>query len=131
MKGFAARRNIAPFTMPFRRHHHPLHRQGLAWLLWLALLLPMAQTAALWHGVSHVASATASSPPANDPAAHTTHCDLCLNAAALGGGALPGAPLVLHLVALRHTPPLMAATELWLAPASPAYQSRAPPHSPA
>lgn len=114
-----------------RRQRHFLRQQGLAWLLWLALLLPMAQTAALWHGVLHVPSAAATSQPADDQAPHSAQCDLCLSAAALGGGALPGAPLSFHVVALRHTLPQTVATELWLAPASLAYQSRAPPHAPA
>lgn len=127
MKVFAARRNIAALTMPFRPRHRSLHQHGLAWLLWMALLLPMAQTAASWHGLSHVASAAATSQPAEDQAAHTAHCDLCLNAAALGGGALPEAPPSLQLVAMRHTRPQVAAAQPWQAPASLPYQSRAPP----
>lgn len=134
MKVLAARRKIAPPTMPPRRHPHALRQQSLAWLLWLALLLPMAQTAAVWHGLSHVApaTATAASQAPDDPAApHGAHCDLCLSAATVGTGALPGAALPLPVVALRHVLPRTAARQAWLAPASLAYQSRAPPLSPA
>lgn len=124
-------RNIDPPDMQHQRHHHTLRQQSLAWLLWVALLLPVAQTAALWHGVSHAASAWATSQPTDDQAPHIAHCDLCLSAAALGFGAMASAPLALQLAALRHRLPQTVPTQVWLAAARLAYQSRAPPFSPA
>ena len=106
----------------------PFMQRHMAWLLWLALLLPLAQTAASWHILSH-----ANSEPANalddQQAVHQAHCELCLSAAAL----LSGAPLV-ATADLPHAPALaqqVAAdwrTVLWK-PAARAYDSRAPPFS--
>jgi hypothetical protein len=104
----------------------------LSWLLWLALLLPLAQAAAAWHAVSHAVPHTAvgsSERPASDtkPALHPVHCDLCLTAAALGGGALPTAPLGLVHPAARHQAPRATPDSPWLPPVTRAYHSRAPP----
>ncbi len=37
----------------FARHSHQFRRQRYAWLLALALLLPLAQAAAVWHLIGH------------------------------------------------------------------------------
>ena len=108
--------------------HKPFMQRHMVWLLWLALLLPMAQTAASWHVLSHVDSGQAAEPD-EQQAIHQAHCELCLSAAAL----LSGAPLV-ATADLTHAPALaqqVAAglrTVLWK-PAARAYDSRAPPFS--
>lgn len=112
---------------------HPLSPpRRFAWLLWLVLLLPLAQTAANWHLLSHATSELsgesgesggADGKPAIDPA----HCDLCLMAAALIGAAPPVPSAVLAPSTATHTPPVSGFASVWLAPALPAYQSRAPP----
>ena len=113
---------------------HALHRflaqrRSLTWLLWLALLLPMAQSVASWHAHSHDGQATAAR--ADDAQApHATHCELCLVAAAVSGGALFAAPPALALAARRHEAPLAAAGSVWLWLFTPAYRSRAPPSVP-
>jgi hypothetical protein len=95
------------------------------WLLWLALLLPMGQSAASWHALSH--TRVDSSDADGKQALHQAHCDLCLTAAAVSGGAMPSqAPALPHLSA-RHAAPQAAAGSVWLALPALAYLSRAPP----
>jgi len=100
-------------------------QRRLVWLLWLALLLPIAQAAAMSHALSH---AVADGDDDHDrQAVHQTHCDLCLTAAALSGGALPEQrPSLPHPVA-RHVAPQVAAGGVWFALPPRAYLSRAPP----
>lgn len=114
---------------PRRSRPAPPHR--LAWLLWLALLLPLAQSAAAWHAVSHTAVGPVSGlADDNKPALHPVHCELCLTAAALSGGALPTAPHGLVHPAARHAVPPARPGSPWLPPLTPAYHSRAPPFAP-
>jgi len=103
----------------------PFMQRHMAWLLWLALLLPLAQTAANWHILSH-----ANSEPANalddQQAVHQAHCELCLSAAALIGGAplvSPATP-ALRVLAQAFSAELQGVA--WT-PAAHAYESRAPP----
>ena len=96
-----------------------------AWVLWLALLLPLAQGAAAWHALSHTGADL--STEQDGKALHAAHCDLCLAAAAVAGGALPGAPPALSFATVRHAvarPQAVVAASV--APAF-AYLSRAPP----
>ena len=111
--------------MSFLRLPSPSHR-GLAWLVWLALLLPVAQSAAVWHGYSHVLR-SAGSHDDDKRSLPAAHCDQCLAAASVGGGALPGSPPVLPIAPARHERPRGAASIPWLASTTPAYLSRAPP----
>ena len=125
MTGIAGRLRSAPFTMRAPRSR-PVPQRRFTWLLWLALLLPMAQSVAAWHAVSH------SGPDASDDAngkqaPHPSHCDLCLTAAAISGGALPGAAPSLAHPAARHEVPQAAFASVWLALPARAYRSRAPP----
>jgi len=101
-----------------------------AWLLWVMLLLPVAQVAALWHGVSHVVpTAQQTAPTPSEPLTQAGHCDLCLLAATIHGGALPSAPILLPHPPAQHEAPLVHFVAGW--PGSPAlpYRSRAPPAS--
>jgi hypothetical protein len=97
---------------------------SLAWVLWLALLLPLAQTAANWHAQSHWDTERTSSTKDTLAAAH---CGTCLSAAAVTGGGAASAPLVIaHATPRQSAAPLLAAPRWTAAPAR-AYQSRAPP----
>ena len=68
------------------------------WLLWLALLLPVAQAMAEAHALSHV----------NDGIAHLVDCDLCLTAANLGAGAPAAEPAAVPISPAAHAAPLLA-----------------------
>lgn len=99
-----------------------LRRVTRSWLLWLALILPIAQAMAGVHALSHV---TGERP--DDGIAHLVHCDLCLTAADLAGGAPSAEPAGLAEVAAVEAlavAPLTCAVErdaAWRPPA------RAPP----
>lgn len=126
MQRGAARHKIArPMSRSIRL---PL-RIGLPWLVWLALLLPLAQSAAAWHAYSHTATAAAGLPDDGSSAAHAAQCDLCLTAAAASGPALPAAAPALAPDAdashRRPDAPVSALPARRLA----AYRSRAPPSS--
>jgi hypothetical protein len=111
--------------MPTSRFSTFLHRH-FTWLLWLVLLVPVAQTAATWHVVSHV-NAIHLYQDEGQQAIHEDLCDLCLSAAAVMGGA----PLVTPLDVFHASKPVEAPLFSWpgllsIAPAR-AYESRAPP----
>lgn len=102
---------------------------GLKGLLWLAMLLPLAQAAAAWHSASHVlAEAGGRVGDAHGPADKL--CDLCLAAAAVSGGALPSTPQSPELQAMGHAAPLALPLGVIVALQAAPYQSRAPPVSP-
>lgn len=111
----------------FTRHLRSPRRISLSWLIWLALLLPVAQSVAAWHGASHALSDESVQDDDRTAVHSAEHCDLCLTAASLGGSA-PAADrptLVLHTGA--QSTPIDAPTSVWLAPTLTAYSSRAPP----
>jgi hypothetical protein len=114
-------------VMPMRspRPPSPPHSR-LSWLFWLAMLLPMAQGAATWHGYSHVVL-NASAQTGDKQAPHPEHCELCLAAAALGSGALPSVALSLADRPAGHELPPHVVRSVGLARAALAYRSRAPP----
>jgi len=98
----------------------------LAWVLWLALLLPLAQAAANWHAQSHWD--TERSGSTKDLLA-SAHCGVCLSAAAVtGGGAASTPPAIAHAPERQISAP-SAAVPRWSAPLLRAYESRAPPFS--
>lgn len=108
--------------------HRTAPRRRLAWLLWLALLLPLAQAAASWHALSHVQiDVSESGNPDGKQALHQAHCDLCLTVSAVTGGALPGHSTSAPLTAIRHATPLLAGVSASIAAEARAYRSRAPP----
>jgi len=66
-------------------------RRHLAWLLSVALLLPIAQTAATWHVLS--VACVDRGDVHGKPLSHPLRCDFCLTVAGLGSGAATGAPV--------------------------------------
>ena len=109
---------------PFAAVNH-----GLSWLVWLVLLLPLAHSAAIWHGYSHSALDAGGYEDAKR-APSAAHCDLCLAAAGVSGGALPADPPRLSIAAARDEMPPAQVRSSWLAPTALAYLSRAPPLAP-
>ena len=101
-------------------------RRRFVWLLWLALLLPIAQFAATWHTLSHTGPDSSGGADGRH-ALHPTHCDLCLIAAAVDGGAPLAEPPSLTHPTTRHELPQTAFGGGWVASPAQAYRSRAPP----
>ena len=99
--------------------------RGWAWLLWLALLLPLAQAAAFSHAYSH--DAQRSGDISGKQALPGDTCGLCLTGAALCGGAAAAEPIAFISLAGTDRVPAVPATGLAsIAPAH-RYLSRAPP----
>ena len=110
----------------FRR---PLPR-SLAWLLlWVALLLPLAQAAAACHVYSHTGELAAGAVDLSKSkhSAGASHCDLCLAGSVVHGGGLPAAELLPPLPLLPNAAPAAAFESPWTPPLVLAYQGRAPP----
>jgi hypothetical protein len=105
-------------------HPRLLPARAFAWVLWLALSLPLAQLAVGGHALAHAA---ADGSDAAKQAAHLTHCSLCVAGAAVSGGAAVAASATPLLSALRHAAPRPLGASAWTAPAPHAYSSRAPP----
>lgn len=104
----------------------PFSHRRLAWLLALVLLLPLAQTVASWHLLSHV-SIEQSRAPDGHHALHIDHCDLCLTAVALTGGALGVQSIFLAAVAQSAQAPTPPSSPVWFVRLQRLYESRAPP----
>jgi hypothetical protein len=103
-----------------------LAQRRFVWLLWLALLTPIAQTTATWHAVSHACLDQTGEPDGKQAFTHT-HCALCLAEAALSSGAIPGEPpSVPHPTAL-HEIPNTDSGRIWFVLTERPYESRAPP----
>ena len=100
-------------------------KAAASWLLWLALLLPLAQLAGSEHGLLHLDRAAADETHRDQGLAQG--CDLCLlaTAAAHGAGDLRRAPL--PLVAAAKSQPFAPHRPGAVAPAPAPYHSRAPP----
>ena len=95
----------------------------LALALWLALLLPLAQAAAVRHEISHLGTAEQRQQGLDG---HAAACEACLAFAQVGAGAaaqLPAAPLVLDL---SHECPCVHA-DLGQAADLPYQRNRGPP----
>jgi len=104
----------------------PRPRISLPWLLWLALLLPLAQTAAAWHELSH-AAARAAEEDGDQKAVHVAACGLCLASAAVqGAGPASAAPVVAHPPLAQWLQAHQGTAAAGSAPTL-GYQSRAPP----
>ncbi len=102
---------------------------SLTWLVWLALLLPIAQSGAIWHAYSHspLEAGGFEGDNGDKAAPAAAQCDLCLTAAGVSGGALPAATPVAAVSAARYAVPPAPLFGTWLAPLALAYLSRAPP----
>lgn len=98
----------------------------LAWLLALVLLLPLAQTVASWHLLSHVHAEQSERSDGNH-AIHVESCDLCLTAVALTGGALPVQSFGLAPVVEPVEAPRSPFSPVWFGRLQRLYESRAPP----
>ncbi len=109
-----------PSTPPWRRR--------FAWLLWLALLMPLAQAAGAWHAVAHASALPGGEEGKHGPA--QAPCELCLAAAVLGSGALPAKPFALPRPACAQEAPCASPVASALGPSPSANRSRAPPHFP-
>jgi hypothetical protein len=109
-------------------------RRHLAWLLWLAMLLPLAQIGAASHALSHLFAPTGTEQlEQQDGKQALPHhdCALCLLASIVGTGS--PLPKALHLslqAPAAHAVPLHAARGLSPGPLARAYLSRAPPSLP-
>jgi len=101
----------------------------LAWLLALVLLLPLAQTAATLHLLSHV-HADQSSQSDGNHAIHIDHCNLCLTAATLTGSAPPVQSIALAPVMGPVEAPRFQPSPIWFVRLKRLYESRAPPFAP-
>lgn len=94
------------------------------WLLWLALLLPVAQAMAAAHALSHLDGSRQ-----DDGISHLVHCDLCLTAADLASGAPaaesgpPPACTAVEAIAIAPRAAVAERDAAWRPPA------RAPPAS--
>lgn len=107
-----------------QRDRYSLRR--LAWLLALVLLLPLAQAAANCHLLSHI-RADPSNQSVGDQAIHVYHCELCLTAVALTGGAPPVQSITLAPVVNQAETPRSQARVVRFVPPQRLYESRAPP----
>jgi hypothetical protein len=108
-----------------RPRNRPLRH--VAWLLWLVLLLPATQAVSTWHVLSHTAEAGQATDAPDKTAPQTGHCDLCLMAAAVHGGALPGTPSIFSPRSAPHEAPHRVLSGVWQASPARNYQGRAPP----
>lgn len=113
--------------MRSRHSGFPLRRYFSPWLMWLALLVPIAQSAAAVHAVSHIAS-EARNDEGKSSAPLADHCPQCLLAATLGSGAPPAEPAAwTAATTLRHAAPASIAEAPAARGGASAYLSRAPP----
>ena len=103
-------------------------RRHSPWLLWLALLLPVAQATASTHAISHVRQEVCRT--ALDNCVHPSSCDLCLLGAAIAGTAPAGDPPAVVVPELRDERPSTFAVASPDGRFDPVYRSRAPPSAP-
>ena len=96
-------------------------------LLWLALVMGLAQTLAIQHGYSHSPGESTTQAGGKHPGG-LAHCNSCIAAATLGGAA-PPAGLPLLAVATQQAPHIFTATAPRPAPQQRPYANRAPPSS--
>ena len=101
-------------------------RRCLAWLVWLGLLLPIAQVGAVVHTFAHTRP-DASRDADDKQAPRAAQCDLCLLGAAVGSGAPPVHAELPKPLALGQAAPEVVRAEVWAAAPTHPYRSRAPP----
>ena len=71
------------------RFFNKMSKGHLAWLLGILLLMPLAQTAAAWHLISHAQSQASEKRGPQSTTTVSDFCELCQVAAATTGGLLP------------------------------------------
>ncbi len=103
-------------------------RRHFAWLLWLALLFPVAQAAAGAHAISHARQEACRA--GIDACANQSACELCLLAAAIAAGAPACDPPAVALPELGHERPATVDVAAPDGKFDPGYRSRAPPSTP-
>jgi hypothetical protein len=116
--------------MPFRPFAHATHRSSRlarVALLWLALVLALAQTVAIRHAYSHAPGETASSSSGKHPGG-LAHCHSCIVAASVGGAAPPTSAL-LFAATQQQLPHVAEPVAQHAAPRQRPYAIRAPPVS--
>jgi hypothetical protein len=94
-------------------------------LLWLALVLAVAQLAAIRHAYSHAPGESTSQSGSKHPGG-LAHCDACVATAALGAGAPPCVALFVATLD-QQAPPVLAPVARAAAPQQRPYAARAPP----
>ena len=107
-----------------RLRAHALKR--FACLLALVLLLPIAQSFAALHVVSHVQTAEANTSAQTHLVGHNV-CDVCLAAVAITGGVLPLKSFDYHQITSPNTLLRVQLAYPLCEFTTPAYESRAPP----
>ena len=108
-------------TRPFA----PASRVARTALLWLALVMALAQVAAIRHAYTHTPAEASSQSGSKHPGG-LAHCDACIAAVALGAGAPPAEPL-LFAAPERQLPCVVAFTGHTAPPQQRPYPIRAPP----
>ena len=100
-------------------------RFGRAVLLWLAVLVALAQVVAIRHAYSHTAGEPSRQSSGKHPGG-IAHCHSCIVAATIGGGAPPTSALL--LLALADLQPAIFAPAVERStPRNRPYAIRAPP----
>lgn len=102
-----------------------LFKRRFMWLLWLALLIPIGQTLATSHALSH--TQWEASGEGGKQGLHTTLCGLCLTTSSLSHAAPPETRFSLLPAAELGEAPRAYFHRVKFAPPARAYQSRAPP----
>ena len=96
-------------------------------LLWLAVLVALAQVVAIRHAYSHTAGEAGRQSSGKHPGG-LAQCEACIAAVALGTAAPPAVPLLFAALA-RQLPQLLAPVDRFVAPRLRLYAIRAPPAS--
>ncbi len=107
--------------MTFARLFNRSNRLALA--LWLALLLPFAQAAAVRHELSHLGTAEQRQQGQDG---HAAACEVCLAFAQVGAAAAPQLPAAFLALDLSYACPCVQA-DLGQAAELPSQRNRGPP----
>ena len=109
------------------RFFNGISNSHFAWLLGILLLMPLAQTAAAWHQISHTQSQASEKLDPQSPTTVADYCDLCQIAAATGGGLLPTQTVAFGATAAHCAVPCFTCQSVAAKPLWQPYASRAPP----